>query len=125
MNKLWQITGAGVTHKMIQDVFGQPDLWAEFVGWQTRQQVSFELQEDQFFPMGDNSPESLDARCWAGTKQRIQMLGNANEDAWKWFDKSFVPRELLVGKALVVFWPHSWNSPIPFTPNFKRFKLIR
>jgi signal peptidase I len=125
MNKLWQITGAGVTHKMIQDVFGQPDLWAEFVGWQTRQQVSFELQEDQFFPMGDNSPESLDARCWAGTKRRIQMLGNANEDAWKWFDKSFVPRELLVGKALVVFWPHSWNSPIPFTPNFKRFKLIR
>ena len=48
-----------------------------------------------------------------------------NQDAWRWSDDSYVPRDLLVGKALVVFWPHSWNSPVPFLPNFKRMKLIR
>ena len=87
--------------------------------------MGFVLQEDQFFPMGDNSPESLDARCWAGTKRQQQLPRGVNQDAWRWSDDSYVPRDLLVGKALVVFWPHSWNSPIPFLPNFKRMKLIR
>ena len=71
--------------------------------------------------MGDNSPESLDARCWAGTKLRPGMTAEA--DAWARAD--YVPRDLLVGKALLVFWPHSWNAPVPFTPNFRRMKLIR
>jgi signal peptidase I len=114
-----------VSHQEIQAAFAQPETWAEFPGWITRRKVSFELGDDQFFPMGDNSPESLDARCWAGTKSRIRMPRRVNEDAWNWWDKSYVPRDLLVGKALVVFWPHSWNSPVPFTPNLKRVKLIR
>ncbi len=110
MNKLWRLAGGhGVTHKEIQQVFAMPDKWAEFIGWETRRTVSFELQEDQFFPMGDNSPESLDARCWAGTKARIPLPRGVNRDAWTWSDQSYVPRDLLVGKALVVFWPHSWN----------------
>lgn len=125
MNKLWQITGQQVPYRAIQEVFGMPDRWAEFVGWETRRTVSFPLEEDQFFPMGDNSPESLDARCWAGTKQRVVLPGDINRDARKWASESYVPRDLLVGKALVVFWPHSWNSPVPFTPNFSRMKLIR
>ena len=126
MNTLWKLAGGrGVTHKEIQMVFAIPDLWSEFPGWAARRRVSFELEEDQFFPMGDNSPESLDARCWAGWKAQIPLPRGVNEDAWIWSDKSYVPRDLLVGKALVVFWPHSWNSPIPFTPNFKRMKLIR
>jgi signal peptidase I len=125
MNKLWRLTGQQFTFKAIQDVFAMPDRWAESVIWQIRRQVSFELQEDQFFPMGDNSPESLDARCWAGSKNRIPLPRGVNRDAWQWSDKSYVPRDLLVGKALVVFWPHSWNSPLPFTPNFSRMKLIR
>jgi signal peptidase I len=102
-----------------------PEMWAEFQGWKTRRKVSFELGEDQFFPMGDNSPESLDARCWAGAKLRTPLPRGVNRDAWRWSDASYVPRDLLVGKALVVFWPHSWNSPVPFVPNLKRVKLIR
>jgi signal peptidase I len=116
---------SGISHQEIQEVFAMPELWAEFQGWKTRRKVSFELGEDQFFPMGDNSPESLDARCWAGTKSRIPLPRGVNRDAWKWSDKSYVPRDLMVGKALVVFWPHSWNSPVPFVPNLKRVKLIR
>ena len=121
MSKLWQLAGKSVTYFDIQKMMGQPETWDEFVGWQTRRSVSFELEEDQFFPMGDNSPESLDARCWAGTKLRFGMP----EGADRWARADYVPRDLLVGKALLVFWPHSWNSPIPYTPNFRRMKLIR
>lgn len=115
----------GVALGEIQKVFALPQAWSEFTGWQTRREVTFELDEEQFFPMGDNSPESLDARCWAGTKDRIKIRDGANEDAWRWSDESYVPRDLLVGKAILVFWPHSWNSPVPFTPNVKRMKRIR
>jgi signal peptidase I len=126
MNELYKLNGGrGVTLKQIQQVLATPTLWSDFVGWSTRRRVSFELNDDQFFPMGDNSPESLDARCWAGWKSQIQLPRGVNEDAWIWSDKSYVPRDLLVGKALMVFWPHSWNAPVPFLPNVKRMKLIR
>ena len=124
-DKLWELARRTVGSREIQEVFTQPDMWALFQGWQTRRSVSFSLEEDQFFPMGDNSPESLDARCWANTKNRLLLPGNVNELAYRWTDASYVPRDLLVGKALVVFWPHSWKRPVPFTPNFKRMKLIR
>ncbi len=61
--------------------------------------------KDQFLPMGDNSAQSLDGRVWDGPR--------------------FVERDMLIGRALVVFWPHSLNEPIPFFPNFKRMKFIR
>ncbi len=124
LGRLRQLNGGGVTSNEIQQLFTIPQLWEEF-GWEARRTVQFELQENQFFPMGDNSPESLDARCWAGTKIPRNLPRGVNKEAYTWTDASYVPRDLLVGKALVVFWPHSWNSPIPFTPNVKRMKLIR
>jgi len=126
MNLLWQLTDGAVSRPIqIQEILADPASWNTFPGWSARRTVEFVLDEDQFFPMGDNSPESLDARCWAGTKPQIPLPRGVNKDAWAWSDDSFVPRDLLVGKALVVFWPHSWNSPVPFLPNFKRMKLIR
>ncbi len=104
----------------------QPDLWSTFPVWSSRRAVEFELREDQFFPMGDNSPESLDARCWAGTKRDpFGLPKRFEQDAYLWANADYVPRDLLVGKALVVFWPHYWKSPLPFWPNFKRMQLIR
>ena len=126
ISKLWEVTGGGVSLRDIQALMTEPDLWSTFPAWNSRRTVEFDLQEDQFFPMGDNSPESLDARCWAGTK--IEPFGlpeRFEDDAYRGPMPSFVPRDLLVGKALVVFWPHYWKSPIPFWPNFKRMKLIR
>ena len=126
MNKLWQLTDGAVSRPIqIQEVLADPATWNTFPGWSARRTVEFELGEDQFFPMGDNSPESLDARCWAGTKTQFPLPRGVNEEAWKWSDESYVPRDLLVGKALVVFWPHSWNSPVPFLPNFDQMNLIR
>jgi signal peptidase I len=70
--------------------------------------VDYSLQENQFFAMGDNSAKSLDSRSWGA-----------------------VPRELLIGKAFFVYWPHSWNRipgtgiPFPFFPNFARMGFVR
>ena len=121
-SQISQVTGRGISQPQIQNAVIDPAKWDSFPGWEARREVSFELAEDQFFPMGDNSPESLDARCWAGSKSRQPGV---DEVAYRWGDVSYVPRDLLVGRAVVVFWPHSWNSPVPFTPNFKRMKLIR
>jgi signal peptidase I len=65
---------------------------------------TYPLRADQYFVLGDNSPHSADARAWP---------------------KPYVERKLLIGKALFVFWPHSWDSPVPFTPNWKRMRFIR
>ncbi len=124
MSRLWSETGRNVSIREIQTTMRDPAAWAGFAGWAARRQVSYELDADQFFPMGDNSPESLDARCWAGAKGG-GFFREAERDAYRWSDASYVPRDLLVGKALVIFWPHPWNSPVPFTPNIKRMQLIR
>lgn len=110
--------------QLVQAQFAQPEKWDELELWKARRSVSFVMEADQFFPMGDNSPESLDARCWAGSK-RFGQLPSVDENAYRFADAHYVPRELLVGKALAVFWPHPWNSPVPFTPNLKRMKFIR
>ncbi len=75
--------------------------------------VDFPLKTDQFFMLGDNSINSQDSRLW----------GN---DHW-------VDRDLLIGKAMFVYWPHSWdevrtpwvNIPFPYFPNFARMRLVR
>ena len=65
----------------------------------------FQLEDGHYFPMGDNSPASQDARIWDGPK--------------------FVDEDMLIGRAMFVYWPHSLNKPIPYFPNFKRMGFIR
>jgi hypothetical protein len=73
--------------------------------------VDFSLAANQFFVMGDNSAMSKDARLWG--------------------PDHFVPRDMLIGKALLIYWPHSWdkipyvNIPLPYFPNFARMGLVR
>ncbi len=105
----------------IKRTLHNPDLWDEASIWKMRRDIEFELDTDQFFPMGDNSPESQDARSWVASRFPVVP----DEDAYLYAKCHYVPRDLLVGKALLVFWPHSWNRPVPFTPNIKRMKLIR
>jgi len=77
-----------------------------------RQALDFPLDEDQFFVLGDNSPASSDARLWSR--------------------QNYVERDLLVGKALFIYWPHPVNLHVPFTnmavpvlPNFSNMGFIR
>ena len=76
-----------------------------------RETVTFELAEDQFFVLGDNSPQSSDARLWKAPP--------------------YVERKLLIGKALFIYWPASYgklpgtNLPFPFFPNFSSMGFVR
>lgn len=105
----------------VPTALSNPSSWQGFSGWAARRTVSFDLDRDQYFPMGDNSPQSQDARCWA----KQTPFDAVSPEAYQFADKYYVPRDMLVGKAILVFWPHTWNEPLPITPNFRRMKLIR
>lgn len=73
---------------------------------------------DRFFMLGDNSPASKDSRLW----EKV----------------NWVERRLLIGKAIYVYWPHSWPAKhtiplrirgtrfdFPFWPNWERMGLVR
>jgi len=109
----------------IQQSLVNPQVWDSFTGWGARRTVEFDLDEEQYFPMGDNSPESADARCWTEFRADYLRTRKVDGEAYQWADKNYVPRDLLVGKAVMVFWPHTWTEPFPVTPNFKRIQLIR
>jgi signal peptidase I len=78
----------------------------------------YPLAAEEFFMLGDNSSASMDSRLW----KRAHHVG----------------RDLLIGKALAIFWPHGiparWSISVPlgssdvrlpFWPNFARMKFIR
>jgi hypothetical protein len=80
--------------------------------------LSFPLGPDQFLVLGDNSAASKDSRLW--------------------LEGHHVDRNLLVGRALVIFWPHAipakwgipvklggWEVRLPCWPNFGRMGFVR
>ncbi len=85
-------------------ILSNPNLWACSPMAEKRQKFEFELKEEEYFPMGDNSAASSDARSWS---------------------QHHAPERLFIGRAVMVFWPHYWNAPVPFMPNFQRMGLIR
>lgn len=89
----------------IHSVLRNPATWSLTNMFDARRAVEFKLEEDQFFPMGDNSPASKDARIWGS--------------------EHYVERRFLTGKALFIYWPHAKRHPFPFTPNFERMGFVR
>jgi signal peptidase I len=85
--KLWRdtyyTTGVNGGNPGLSDVndvnFGDPNTWGPLRHMPTR---TMYIQPEHYLCMGDNSPESSDGRTW-GT----------------------VPKRLLLGKALAVYWP--------------------
>jgi hypothetical protein len=78
-----------------------------------RATVEFKIARDEFLPMGDNSPASSDGRGW------YPILG-----------KNSFHRSLLIGEALMIYWPHAWyvdlgGRAIPAIPNFPEIKVIQ
>jgi signal peptidase I len=62
--------------------------------------TSYTMQKDYYFMMGDNRDDSSDSRFWG-----------------------LVPRDLIVGEALMIYW--SWNPNIPFADFFTLLGSVR
>jgi hypothetical protein len=77
------------------------------------------LRKDEFFVLGDNSPNSEDGRWW-------DEPGRGNNDIS--YRKGIVPRDYLVGKAMLVYWPGGFKPfakfPIAVIPNVGRMRFI-
>lgn len=105
---------ATMNYAQLFNFLSTPEMWSPAgrpSPFDERGEAIFSLDADQFFMLGDNSPMSEDARLWR--------------------DEKFVSRDLLIGRALLIFWPHSFNQipgtsiPFPYFPNFARMGLIR
>jgi signal peptidase I len=73
----------------------------------------FTLNDDEFFVLGDNSPNSEDGRWWP--EPTVASRG------WQPPRAGVVPRYYLVGKALFVYWPSGYEFPWPHP--LKKFLL--
>jgi signal peptidase I len=98
----------GQATETVRKVLQSPGRWPTTNLFDSQATFEITIGSDQLFPLGDNSPQSYDARMWKGYHGA----------------QHFVPRELLIGKALLIYWPHPWYRPIPYLPNFKRMRLI-
>jgi signal peptidase I len=97
------------------ELFSDSNAWQRFA---TRHSRDFDVKPGQLFVMGDNSPESKDARLWLMSFDNDRPGGQ------------YLDRQLLIGKAICVFWPHSWGEIpgaawAPGWPNFGDMRLVR
>jgi len=97
----------------VQQLFTNPEAWSLF---SQRDSVDFSIEEAQLFVMGDNSPASSDCRLWTTKNREGTKPGGP-----------YLDRRLLIGKAICVFWPHSWGGIgfVPGFPNFGDMRLVR
>ena len=80
----------------------------------------FLLGKDEFFVLGDNSPNSEDCRWW-----QSEGLSNKGQPRYR---TGIVPRDYLVGKAIFVYWPSGFKPfeqfPFNIIPNVGQMRLI-
>jgi signal peptidase I len=78
-----------------------------------------QLGADEFFVLGDNSPASADSRWW----EKAGIGNNGRQ-----YRQGVVPRDYLVGKAFVVFWPSGFRPfekfPFRIVPDVHQIRLI-
>lgn len=83
---IYYTQGANRTDVSPATLQGDPD---SLESWRRRlqlqQPVEFTAGDDEYFMLGDNSPRSSDSRAWEGT--------------------NYVHRRLLLGRALILYWP--------------------
>jgi len=80
---------------------------------------------NEFFCLGDNSPQSLDGRGWVLAAPTLRLFVNGKFQ----YQLGTVPRYNMIGRALFVYWPAGFRVPglpgLPIIPNIGRMRLIR
>jgi signal peptidase I len=75
---------------------------------------------DEFFVLGDNSPNSSDGRLWWKASPTLQL---------DQYHMGTVPRYSMLGKAFFVYWPAGFRVPglpqLPLVPNVGDMRFIR
>lgn len=102
----WGVTGYKITLRRFQD---HPEL-------------------DEFFVLGDNSPQSLDSRGWTSAAPTLRLYKDDDLNQ-PLYQLGTVPRYNMMGKALFVYWPAGFRIPglagLPVIPNAGKMRLIR
>jgi signal peptidase I len=101
----------------LRDLFAERGAWPRFL---TRRALEFPVKDKQLFVMGDNSPESADCRLWVSNGDPFRSRPGGR----------YLDRRLVIGKAVCVFWPHSWGgipglNKLPGFPNFGDMRMVR
>jgi len=87
----------------------------------------FLLQADEFFCLGDNSPQSKDSRLWSNPNPWVayQTPGHGPDGV----RAGVVPRKLMIGKAFFVYFPAMLrlekDDTFGIIPNFGDMRFIR
>ena len=77
-----------------------PEEYADLYSRNSREATFGTLSSDEFFALGDNSPQSSDSRLWPNGRDAV--------------NRHAVPRPALLGKAFFIYWPHGIPFGIPF-----------
>ena len=81
---------------------------------------------DEFFVLGDNSPQSLDGRLWVKAAPTLRLYDQQHQPL---YSLGTVPRYNLIGKAFFVYWPAGFRVPglprLAVVPNVGKMRLIR
>ena len=81
---------------------------------------------DEFFVLGDNSPQSLDGRAWVKAAASLKLYDHSGKSQYQ---LGTVPRYNLIGKAFFVYWPAGFRLPglpgLSVIPNVGKMRLIR
>ncbi|MFW6132529.1 MAG: signal peptidase I [Planctomycetota bacterium] len=91
---------------------------------------------DEFYVLGDNSPQSLDGRAWTAAAPTLKLwrkggriLPSFQRGAEPVYTLGTVPRYNLTGRAMFVYWPSGFRIPglpgLPVIPNVGKMRLVR
>jgi signal peptidase I len=95
------------TENAVNKIFSHPEYWRHFGKTNS---VTFQLGKNQFLMLGDNSTRSSDGRLWRRDDLPL-----------------YVDRNLLIGEAVFVYWPHGLRIPgtrIALIPNLPKMRFI-
>jgi len=80
------------------------------------------LRGNEYFMLGDNSPQSKDSRLWWELGPHLKPRGES-------YQVGTVPEDQLTGKAFFVYWPSGLKVPgmrrFPYIPNVGKMRWIR